>query len=222
MESFDFLSNAVRCAQSMGYHRSSSVYNLPPVESRLRELTWWRLFTFDRSSALMFGRPFMCQEIHGDIPEPEDLNFDETESTEAGQLHPASTYTDATYLRLLIHLARIEGEIYNLVLCSFNKSVEREVLLKLDHDILAFEAGLPAELISMGGPLTAKSENTAWQRKMLLCARTKACHFGLTSLAGCKRTQQEFAYTALLWRTASMTRIPCGSGRGRLQFNVRL
>jgi hypothetical protein len=58
------LGEANRLAQDMNLHDEASLYGLDPVEAQLRRNIFWRLFTADKSAAILNDRPFTFTEFN--------------------------------------------------------------------------------------------------------------------------------------------------------------
>ncbi|KAK1015499.1 Fungal specific transcription factor [Friedmanniomyces endolithicus] len=68
----------VALAQDIGLHLDCTDWSIPPWEGRLRKRLAWALYTQDKWSALMHGRPSHINAVDWAVPAPTHEDFDES------------------------------------------------------------------------------------------------------------------------------------------------
>ncbi|OAP56667.1 hypothetical protein AYL99_08779 [Fonsecaea erecta] len=69
-----WMSNAIRSAQSMGYHRSTKKSKMPEKDKVHWKRIWWCLYIRDRQVCLSLGPPMVINDLDFDV---EDLTMDD-------------------------------------------------------------------------------------------------------------------------------------------------
>ncbi|OAP60418.1 hypothetical protein AYL99_05420 [Fonsecaea erecta] len=73
-DSLWWLAGAIRCAQSLGMHRTLERAKVSPLQRRLWRKIWWLLYIRDRQISISLGKPFLINDNDCDV---EPLQGDE-------------------------------------------------------------------------------------------------------------------------------------------------
>ncbi|RUO96986.1 fungal-specific transcription factor domain-containing protein [Jimgerdemannia flammicorona] len=76
---------AIRLAQDLGLHRSSSKWRISGRENRIRRRIWWATYITDRWTGATLGRPLAIFDGDCDVELPSDYDSDDDDDEEAKQ-----------------------------------------------------------------------------------------------------------------------------------------
>lgn len=111
-KAFSLLAESVTLCLDGGLHRSVEGYEyFTPIEQEMRKRTFWSIYSWDKQSAALFGRPPIIHLRDCDVPEP--LQIDDEYITKDGILdQPKNTQTRLSAFVAVIRLhVVLEGVI---------------------------------------------------------------------------------------------------------------
>ncbi|ORZ22512.1 fungal-specific transcription factor domain-domain-containing protein [Absidia repens] len=166
---------AIRMAQDLGLHRSSTGWHIPEPEMELRRRIWYITYLMDRWVAAELGRPITVvdQEFDTELPSvyeveschPKDLSQrpfvpDIIMQAETDIRKKTPIYTEFHHA---IYLGQIFGEILSGLHSPRSKLSgyrSQSFVHLLDKRLKNWKLGLPSELLYNGGDSNSHSPNT--------------------------------------------------------------
>ncbi|KAF9337225.1 hypothetical protein BG006_005797 [Podila minutissima] len=151
------LGMAIRMAQDLGMHRSSSRWHLPPLETEIRKRLWWACYVMDRWASACLGRPVGIDDNDCDVDYPCSMEQDWADADgnpvspgqDVEQVKQKATLA-LTYFVETIKLAEILGQIlqrvYSAKTRGHDRTMVRSTIVELDNNLTRWLLSLPSEL----------------------------------------------------------------------------
>nr|XP_019010220.1 uncharacterized protein I206_04688 [Kwoniella pini CBS 10737]OCF49001.1 hypothetical protein I206_04688 [Kwoniella pini CBS 10737] len=113
---------ALRVAQDLGLHRSTSRLPIPFAEKQLRSRCWWAIYGLERMMSISLGRPLGVDDLDIDVAYPaeiddeglERMSYESTPSSALSSVEEALGSTMSGFIALT-KLCKIAGKVAHLL-----------------------------------------------------------------------------------------------------------
>ncbi|KAI9320459.1 fungal-specific transcription factor domain-containing protein [Dichotomocladium elegans] len=207
---------AIRMAQDLGLHRSSSRWRLPETEIELRRRVWYAAYILDREISAELGRPVTVNDDDFDveIPTPYELEFPHclyARDPEASGFMP-QILLDAeedvaekreTYKSFVAncHLAKILGRVLHTLNSPKGQQIYPAIIAEIDISLAEWAAKFIADYSNLD------QQAAPWNRAMMIYYHCMQILLHRSSLGNHDPNNIQHALQALSASTTSATKI---------------